>query len=83
MKATTRTQITCGICKQVLGRFRKDVADTSPVTSDDVDMDGEFAIPSHQDGCRKWNCLKCEVPVAELMDQPSHWRVHTARGWIA
>jgi hypothetical protein len=82
MKATKGTQITCSGCKQPVGSFRKEVADGSPVTSDDVDMDGEFAIPSHQDGGRKWNCLKCKVPVAELTGQPTQGRVHTARGWL-
>jgi hypothetical protein len=82
MKAAKGTKITCSSCKQAAGRFRKDVAEGSPITSDDVDMDGEYAIPSHQDGGRKWNCLKCNLPVAELTGQPSHWRVQTARGWI-
>jgi hypothetical protein len=83
MKATKGTHLTCSKCKQIVGVFRQDVADSSPVTTDDVDMDGEFSIPSHQDGGRKWNCLKCKVPVAELAGQPTHWRVHTSNGWLA
>jgi hypothetical protein len=83
MKVTKGTQIRCSACKQVVGSFRKDVADISPVTSDHVDMDGEFAIPSHQDGGRKWNCLKCKAPVAEVVGDPSRWSVQTARGWLS
>lgn len=83
MKATKGTKLTCSDCKQVVGSFRKDVAEGEPVTTDHVEMDGEFSIPSHQDGGRKWSCLQCNVPVAELTGLPSHWRVHTARGWIA
>jgi hypothetical protein len=85
MKATKGTQITCiGTgCTTVAGVFIKDVEDDSPITTNDVDMDGGAAIPSHQDGGRKWSCLKCQAPVAELAGDPTRWKVHTARGWVS
>ena len=82
MKAAKGTQLTCSLCGQVLGVFIKDVAPASPITSDDVDMDTAVSIPD-QLGGRKWSCKKDNVVVAELSGQPTRWRVHTARGWIA
>lgn len=84
MKATKGTQITCSgdSCKQVAGSFAKDLEDASPITTDDILIDGEVAIPGH-DGGTKWSCLSCNAPVAELIGEPRHWKVHTARGWIA
>jgi hypothetical protein len=82
MKAEKGTQLTCSLCGQVLGVFIKDVAPASPITSDDVDMDASVSTPDHLGG-RKWSCQRDNVVVAELSGQPTHWRVHTARGWIA
>lgn len=39
MKALKGTAITCSACMCVAGSFRRLVTDSSPITTDDVDVD--------------------------------------------
>ena len=82
MKAMKGTKLTCALCGQVVGSFINDVAPPHPITSNDVEMDTAVSVPDHLGG-RKWSCQRDDTVVAELNGDPTHWRVHTERGWLS
>jgi hypothetical protein len=73
MRAKKDESIRCK-CGPV-GRFDKDVAEGSAITSEDFVLN-QLAI--HSDG---YSCPKCQAMVSQLIGENA-WRVYTARGWL-